>query len=372
LTGALSLLLIAVPFASALALALIASWRVGVWVNAGSARLQFVVACMLAWHTGADRPRLAALTALVAMTTSWFGHRDVASALATRLLNRRRARLYHAGYQLMVGGIQAATLAGDLFLTWFSLVVAGVAAAAMTAAARGPEAATAASGLIKDGLAGLLLALLGTLVLGIADTPAGALLLVGYGAVAGFLPLHAWLPAMMAEAPASAAIIITLMANVPLLLFPRLPMMPPLLIAFGLASLLGAALALPASADWRRTVALAHIAQLGIIVFAIGVGDARAAWSLTALLTLARSALLQSQGNDRLAWLAIAVLPLFALVLLATATTTVSPWLLVLLAAVTVLLTWTLLEPREVRAADWRTAAPVWGQLALMIAVAIG
>ena len=304
------------------------------------------------------------------MTTSWFGRRDIASALATRLLNRRRTRLHHAGFQLLVGGMQAATLADDPGLTWFGLVVAGVAGAVMTSAYRGREAA--ASGLIRYGSAGLLLALLGTLVVGISDIPAGVLLLLGYGAIAGLPPLHGWLPALMAEAPAPAAIMITLLANAPLLLLMRLPIAPPLLIAFGLVSLLGAALALPASPDWRRTVALAHIAQLGIIVCGIGAGGARAALSLMTLLTLARSALLQSLGNDRLAWLSMAVLPLFALTLLASAVVAISPWLLVALAAGALLLTWTLFAPREVRAGDWRTAAPVWLQLALMVLVAIG
>lgn len=100
MNGALAVIVVALPFISAVALALVASWRIGAWINTGSASLQFVVAFALAWRTGVAEAHLVLLTSLVAMTVSWFDRRDVAAALAVRSLNRQRARFYHAGYQV--------------------------------------------------------------------------------------------------------------------------------------------------------------------------------------------------------------------------------------------------------------------------------
>ena len=204
-TRAIPVAVVALPFVTAAVLAAVASWRIGTWINAGSASLQFVVACLLVSRADAAETHLVLLTAFVAMTTSWFGRRDIAAALAARSLGRRRARLYHVGYQALIGAVQAATLAGDPILTWLALIVAVAAAATMTGAARGPAAATAASRLVLYGAIGLLLALLGTLLLDLAPDPASVFLLLGYGALAGLVPLHSWLANASAEGVAPAA-----------------------------------------------------------------------------------------------------------------------------------------------------------------------
>src|ERR1700733_805082 len=110
----LPVVVIALPFASAAVLALVGSWRIGIWINAGSATLLLLLAALLPWHLhapvpllhiGAPETQLVLLTSLVAMTTSWFSRRDVPASLATRSLDRRRARLYHAACQALVGAI---------------------------------------------------------------------------------------------------------------------------------------------------------------------------------------------------------------------------------------------------------------------------
>ena len=155
------------------------------------------------------------------------------------------------------------------------------------------------------------------------------------------------------------------------MLFMRLDIAPGLLIAFGLASLLPGAVALFARLDRRRTVALAGMAQLGMVVFAIGVGAKQVAWLHMTLLALARSAVLQSHGDDMLAWLALALLPLYALYLLAEPTVAVAAWLLVPLAAGVLLACWALLERRPAGVATgWLAATPVWLQLALIVLLA--
>jgi hydrogenase-4 component F len=371
-SGALALIVVALPFISAIVLAFIASWRIGAWINTGSTSLQFVVAFALAWRTGVAEAHLVLLTSLVAMTVSWFDRRDVAAALVSRSLNRQRARFYHVGYQLLIGAIQAATLADDPILIWLALVVAVAAAAVVTGAAKDTAASAAASRLLLLCGVGLMLALLGTLLLGMAPELAGWFLLLGYAGVAGMVPLQFWIVSAAAEGMPSGAIIVsTLLPNVPMLLFMRLSIASGLLIAFGLASLLLGAVALWARLDWRRGVALAGMAQLGMVAFAIGVAAKPVAWLHLILLGLTRSAVLQSRNNDMIAWLAFALLPLYALYLLAEPTVAVSAWLLVPLATGVLLATGALVGrcPSGV-AADWATATPVWLQLAIVTLLA--
>lgn len=372
MTSAIPVVVVALPFISAAVLAAVASWRLGAWINAASASLQFVVACVLVWRAGTIPTYLVVLTAFVAMTTSWFDRRDIAGSLAARSLTRRRARVYHVGYQALVGAIQAATLADNLILTWLALVVAVAAAVAMTEAVRKPAAAAAASRLVVHGAIGLLLAMLGTLLLDLAPGPAAVFLLLGYGALAGLVPLHGWVASAAAEGMVPGAIIVALLANVPLALFMRLHIAPELLIAFGLLSLLPGSVALLVRLDHRRTVAVAGMAQLGMVVFAIGIGAKQVAWLHLTLLTLARSAVLQSQGDDMIAWLALALLPLYALYLLAEPTVAVSAWLVVPFAAGVLLATCALLERRPAGISSrWPDATPVWLQLALIVLLAL-
>ncbi len=305
------------------------------------------------------------------MTTSWFGRRDIAASLAERSLVWRGAHLYHVGFQVLIGAVQAATLAGGAFLSWLALVVAVAAAAAMTGAAGTPAAAPAASRLILQCAIGLLLALLGTLLLDPAPWPASLFLVVGYGALAGLVPLHAWLAAAAADSVTPAPIIVALMANLPMLLFMRLPIVPGVLIAIGLVSLLAGTVALFARLDWRCSVALAGMAQLGMVVFAIGIGAKQAAWLHLTLLTLARTAVLQSQGEDVPSWLAFALLPIYALYLLAAPAAAVGWWLLAPLAAGALMAASALLERRPAGVSvDWVAAAPVWLQLGLILLLA--
>ena len=371
MTGAVAVILVALPFAAAAVLAATGSWRIGIWINAISCGLQFAVACVLLWFGDTPAAYLALLTAFVAMTTSGRGRRDIAASLAARSLSRRGAQLYHVGFQVLLGGVQAATLADDAFITWLALVVAVAAAAVLTGAARRPASAAAASRLVLHCAIGLTLALLGTLLLEPAPWPATVFLVVGYGALAGLVPLHGWLAAAACEAVTPAPIVVALMANVPMLLFMRLSIVADVPLALGLASLLAGAVALFVERDWRCRVALAGASQLGMVAFAIGIGARPAAWLLLTLLSLARTAVLQAQGEDPPSWLAFALLPLYALYLLATPAAAVGWWLLAPLAAGALLAASALLARRPAGiSADWIATVPVWLQIGLILLLA--
>ena len=237
-----------------MALALIASWRIGSWLNAGCASLLVVAACLLPWHLDASIPLLhvgvpetclAMLTSLIAMTTGWFSHRELPALLAARSLDRRRVRLYHAACQVLLGAILLALLSDNLAMTWLALAIATCAAAAVTGAVRTQAARAAASHLLLLCGIGLMLALLGTLLLYVAaESHASALrwstlqstpyhapvlhlacifLVLGYGALAGAVPLQGWLPPAAAEGVAAGSIIVSaVLPSAPLLLFIRL------------------------------------------------------------------------------------------------------------------------------------------------------
>lgn len=422
----LPVVVIALPFASAAVLALVGSWRIGIWINAGSATLLLLLAALLPWHLhapvpllriGAPETQLVLLTSLVAMTTSWFSRRDIPASLATRSLDRRRIRLFHAACQTLVGAILLAVLSDNLMLTWLAMAIAIAAAAGVTGAVRGQAASTAASNLLLLCGVGLLIALLGTLLLYAAQEPHAAtlrwstlqsaphhlpalhlacvFLLIGYGALAGVAPLHGWLPDAAAEGFAPGSIIVgALMVNAPLLVLLRLraalnpyPGLPAaVLMALGLITLLLGACCLLASTNMRRTAAFAGMAQIGMIVVAIGVGGPAATfagWLSVTLLALARASVLQCHGlpsTQLAAWtrtsgiLALAILPLFALFLLAKATV----WLLLPL-GVGVLLTSSVLlarlpiplpsvpVPRGGDLSEIAALAPIWLQLALVL-----
>jgi hypothetical protein len=161
-------------------------------------------------------------------------------------------------------------------------------------------------------------ALFGTLLLAPEPLVAGLLLLFGYGAVAGLVPFKPWSVAMAGEGVMPGAEILGgLLGNVPLLLFERLHLAPPLLVAVGLAVLLICAAALPAVPGWRQCVALSTMAQFGLAVCAIGVGAPMVAWLAVTALALIRLAVLLSRGEDLAGWILLALLPLYVLYLLA-------------------------------------------------------
>src|ERR1700722_10850976 len=121
----LPVVVIALPFAAAVLLACVGSWRAGVGINAAVATLVFILACLLPWQLGTAVPALLALlTAFVAMTTSWFGWRDVRAALTARRLDRRGTRHHHVAFQALLGGVLLAVLSDSPAMTWLGTTIA--------------------------------------------------------------------------------------------------------------------------------------------------------------------------------------------------------------------------------------------------------
>jgi len=289
-------------------------------------------------------------------------------------------------YPLFIAGMNLVLLSDDAFsflLAWeFMSVTSWL---LVMASHREPD--TAAAGylyLVMAGIGGMALLLAFGVLAGIAGdysfdsirhaghgqaalAAAVLLVLLGAGSKAGLVPLHAWLPAASADGSVPGAVMLALLANVPLLIIARLPIDPRWLLLFGLVSLFAGAVALFVPIDRRRGIAVAAVAQLGIVVFAIGLGTRQVAWLYAVLLTLARSAVLQSHGDDRIAWFSFALLPLYMLCLLAAFAVDVSAWLLAPLGVGVLLLVSGLLRRSPGGPGpEWCVAAPIWLQLAAL------
>ena len=406
-------IVVALPFAAAVLLACTGSWRAGVWINAAAATLVFILACLLPWQLRPALPAFVALlTAFIAMTTSWFGWRDVRAALAARRLDRRSTRHHHVAFQTLVGAILLAVLSDSPAVTWLGATIAVAAAAGVTAAVRTTEAQRAASRLVLLCGVGLMLALFGTLLLYQAAGPdavsgqwggsqlAVICLVLGYGGIAGLVPLHSWLPDAVAEGTTQGATLIgTLLANVPLLVFLRLrsamadgPDTPiALFLVVGLATTLLAACCLATRPDMRRKLTFAGTAMIGVVVFAFGLGSSAATLCgllLTTMATLVRAAAfqcLEAAPTPAAIWtraafdLGLAGLPIFALFLVAGATADYQPWLLLPLGAGVLLAAGSLLFGRPppdaardaIRPANLLELAPAWLQLGLVVLLAV-
>jgi hydrogenase-4 component F len=406
-------IMVTLPFASAALLACIGSWRAGVWINAASATLAFVLACPSPWQVPIALPaHLALLTAFIAMTTSWFGWRDVRAALAARQLDRRSTRHHHVAFQTLLGAILLVLLSDSPTVTWLGTAIAVAAAVGLTASVRSVGAQRAAGRLLVLCGAGLMLALFGTLLLYQSAQPdavslrwstsqlATICLVLGYGGIAGLVPLHSWLPDAVAEGSAQGATLIgALLVNVPLLAILRLrsamtdgPDTPvALLVVLGLATLLIAAFGVAARLDTRRRLAFAGTAQIGIVVFAFGLGSRAATFGgllLMTMLSLVKASTFQclDAAPMRAAiWtrtasiLGLAGLPIAALFLMAGATADYAPWLLLPLGTGALLTTGSLLfglsAPGTARDGSSSTVmlelAPVWLQLALFVLLGV-
>ena len=227
----------------------------------------------------------------------------------------RYARRFYAGFNLFAWAMLAAPLMSSLALLWIAVEITTIISALLVAIEAGPTeegdaAAEAAWKYLLIASAGLGLALLATVfayyagsqVLGehynLAITPliqhaahlprtpvrlAFMLALLGYGTKVGLFPVHTWLPDAHSEAstPVSALLSGSLLAvsfyailryyQVATVClgsgFPR-----DALLAFGVASLLLAALYVFGQRDIKRLLAYSSIEHMGIVTIGVSFG----------------------------------------------------------------------------------------------------
>ena len=309
-------LVVFLPWTGALLLLALPRLRLAATVNIAISALSLLLAVLLlgtahgeqGWtRVDALNQPLLLLSAVIGLTTAVYSF----GQLDAKGFDSLRLRAYHAAFQIFMGAQALALLADNMGVMWVAIEIATLASVTMVAV-HGTAAALEAAWkfFILCGV-GIALALFGTILLYMAARPlighgdqglswaalravaaqcdAGLLnlafvfLLLGYGAKAGLVPLHFWLPDAEAEGPVSisavlsglllnAALVAVLRAKTIVAAHPDAMPPGPLLMAAGLASVLLAAFSLWRRRDARRFFAWSSIQHMGLAAFAFGMG----------------------------------------------------------------------------------------------------
>ena len=223
---------------------------------------------------------------------------------------QRYARRFCLGINLFAGSMLAAPMMSNLALLWIAVEVTTVISALLVASEGTDGAAEAAWKYILIASAGLSIALLGTIfmyyagaqVLGqhynLAFAPllqvaprlgetavrlSFVLAVLGFGTKVGLFPVHTWLPDAHSEAPTPVSALLSgsllAVSFYAILRYyqvaagalgPRFPR--DVLLVFGVASLLLAALYLLDQRDYKRLLAYSSVEHMGILAIGVSFG----------------------------------------------------------------------------------------------------
>jgi hydrogenase-4 component F len=320
------LVLLLVPFAGGLVLALWGHRSLAPELNSGISLLTFLASAALTARIIADGPLLVwdemffvdsfnvflvALTAFVSFTTTLFSRPYMRIELQKGKLTPGRLRLYHSMYQMFTFAMLVVLLTNSVGILWVAMEAATLTTVLLISLYRTPASLEAAwKYFILCGV-GLAQALFGTILLYFAaEKVLGAggtallwthlyevkgqleptvlalsfvFLLVGYGTKVGLVPLHNWLPDAHAEGPTPiSAVLSGLLLNVALYSIIRAKVLVDgalgshfagnLMMGFGLLSVVVAAFLLPRQKDIKRLFAYSSIEHMGLMTFAFGMG----------------------------------------------------------------------------------------------------
>jgi hydrogenase-4 component F len=320
------LLVLAVPLAGGVLLALLGHRRIAAELNSAASLLTLVAALALAGRVIADGPQLVwnenffvdpfnvflvALTAFVAFTTSLFSRPYMRIEAHNGKLSPQRLRLYHSMFQSFTFTMLLALLTNNVGILWVALEAATLTTVLLVSLYRTPASLEAAWKYFILCSVGIAQALFGTIllyfaaekVLGAGGTAllwthlyevkeeleptvlglAFVFLLVGYGTKVGLAPLHNWLPDAHAEGPTPiSAVLSGLLLNVALYAVVRAKVLVEgalgtnlggnLMMGFGLLSVVLAAFLLSRQREIKRLFAYSSIEHMGLMTFAFGMG----------------------------------------------------------------------------------------------------
>jgi hydrogenase-4 component F len=219
-------------------------------------------------------------------------------------------RRFWAGLNLFAWSMLAAPLMGNLALLWVAIELTTIISALLVALEGTDGAAEAAWKYVLLASAGLAIALLGTIfvyyagsrvlgahynlafgpLLGVAARLPGSavrvafvLAVLGFGTKVGLFPVHTWLPDAHSEAPTPVSALLSgsllAVSFYAILRFyqvaaatlgPRFPR--DVLLVFGVASLLLAALYLLEQRDYKRLLAYSSVEHMGILAIGVSFG----------------------------------------------------------------------------------------------------
>jgi hydrogenase-4 component F len=348
------LMVLGIPLAGALLLALYGHKERAAELNAVVSFLTFVAALLLTVRIISEGPImemnelffidsfnvfLVSLTAFVGFTTSLFSRPYMRNEHHEGKLNPARLRLYHSMYQMFSFTMLLALLTNNMGILWVAMEAATLTTVLLVSLYRTPASLEAAwKYFILCGV-GIAQALFGTILLYFAAEKvlgggatallwthlnevkgqlentvlslAFVFLLVGYGTKVGLAPLHNWLPDAHAEGPTPiSAVLSGLLLNVALYAVVRAKVLVDgalqthfagnLMMGFGLFSVVVAAFFLSRQKDVKRLFAYSSVEHMGIITFAFGMGGAVATFAGLLHMTvhsLTKSAIFFSVGH---------------------------------------------------------------------------
>ena len=327
------LLVLAIPLAGALVLALVGQRRWAAELNAAISFATFCAAAVLTVRVVSGGPMLTldeqffvdsfnvflvALTAFVGFTTALFSRPYMRFEEEHGRLNAARLRLYHSMYQLFSFTMALCLLSNNVGILWVALEGATLSTVLLVSLYRTPASLEAAWKYFILCSVGIAQALFGVILLYFAAEkvlgPGGTsllwthlyevrgqleptvlslafvFLLVGFGTKVGLVPLHNWLPDAHAEGPTPiSAVLSGLLLNVALYAVIRSKVLVDgaldrnfsgnLLMGFGLLSVVVAAFFLSRQKDIKRMFAYSSIEHMGIMTFAFGMGGPVAAFA---------------------------------------------------------------------------------------------
>ena len=319
-------LLLGIPLAASLVLALIGHRHHAAEVNAAGSLLTLLAAAALTKRVIDHGPLLLledqfyidplnvfliALTALVGFTTSLFSRPYMRVEHDHGRLSSGRLRLYHSMFQMFMCTMLLALSTNNLGILWVAMEAATLTTVLLVALYRTPASLEAAwKYFILCGV-GIAQALFGTILIYFAAErilgPEGGALLwtrlesvkmlleptvlslafvflfVGYGTKTGLVPLHNWLPDAHAEGPTPVSAVLSgLLLNVALYAILRGKVLVDgalgtrfaenLMMGFGLLTVVVPAFYLSRQKDIKRLFGYSSIEHMGLITFAFGMG----------------------------------------------------------------------------------------------------
>jgi hydrogenase-4 component F len=348
-------LLLSVPVAGAVVLALFGARRWAPEANVLVSLGTFAAACALTIRV-IDAGNLTAvgeqffidpfnvflvsLTAFVSLTTSLFSRPYMRIEREHGRVRPAQLRLYHSMYQLFIAAMLIALTTNNMGLMWVAMEAATLSTVLLVTLYRTPASLEAGwKYFILCGV-GIAQALFGTILLYFASEKilgaegtsallwthlnsvkdqleptvlslAFVFLLVGYGTKVGLAPLHNWLPDAHAEGPTPiSAVLSGLLLNVAIYAVIRCKVLvegaidsnlpSQMLMGFGLLSVVLAAFFLWRQRDIKRLFAYSSIEHMGIITFAFGMGGAVANFAALLHMTvhsLTKSAIFFAVGH---------------------------------------------------------------------------
>jgi len=326
-------LLLAIPLAGGLVLALAGHRDHARDINVAFSLGTFIAACVLATQIVADGPLLVwqrefyidslnvflvALTAFVGLTTAIFSRPYMQVERDHGKMTPPRLRLYHSMYQLFTFTMLLALTTNNLGIVWVAMEAATLTTVLLVSVYRTAASLEAAwKYFILCGV-GIAQALFGTVLLYMAAekvigaeggallwtnldavkqqldpniiTLAFAFLFIGYGTKVGLVPLHNWLPDAHAEGPTPVSAVLSgLLLNVALYAVLRCKMLTDaalgshltgyLMMGFGLLSVVAAVFFVIRQRDIKRMFAYSSIEHMGLMTFAFGMGGPIASYA---------------------------------------------------------------------------------------------